>query len=258
MVLYFTGTGNSRFAASIISEICEDELVSINSIMRQRIEDPYIAQYSFSSDKPFVIVCPTHCWRVPRAVEQFIEESRFIGSSKIYFFLTCGSNTGAAEESAKELSSKIGMEFMGLSSAIMPENYLAMFKTPSYDEAQGIIRAAVSKIESCARQISIEKNIRDSNKGNVYLSKINPLFYRFFVKDKAFSTSEDCNQCGLCEKICPAVNISISESGIPKWKGNCIHCMACINSCPKQAIEYGRRSKGKRRYLLLSDGSQKK
>ena len=258
MVLYFTGTGNSRFAASIISSICDDELVSINSIMRQRIEDPYIAQYSFTSDKPFVIVCPTHCWRVPRAVEQFIEDSRFVGSSKIYFFLTCGSNTGAAEDSARELCAKIGMEFGGLSSAIMPENYIAMFKVPSYDEAQGCIRAAVSKIESCARLINVEKTISDSNKGNTKLSKLNPYFYRFFVKDKAFHSTEACDRCGLCEKICPAVNIKISDKGIPSWSGNCIHCMACINSCPKQAIEYGRRSHGKRRYLLLSDGMQKK
>lgn len=259
MVLYFTGTGNSRYAASIISEITGFQLVSINSIMRERIEDPYIAKYSFQSDDSFVVVCPTHCWQMPRAVEQFLRDSRFVGSNKIYFFLTCGSSTGAAAEHAEKLCAEIGMEFMGLSSVQMPENYIAMFKIPEYDEAQGIIRASVSKIESSARLIASGKPIFDSNTGNPHLSKINPLFYRFFVKDKKYHFNEDtCNSCGLCEKICPAVNIRIDDYGRPQWKGNCIHCMACINSCPKKAIEYGRISKGKRRYLLLADGQQKR
>lgn len=258
MVLYFTGTGNSRYAASIISQICGDELISINSIMRQRTEDPYIAKYSFESEKPFVIVCPTHCWNIPRAVQQFLKDSRFIGSNKMYFFLTCGSSTGAAAEHAQALCAELGMNFMGLSSAVMPENYIAMFKTPSYDEALGIIRASVSKIESSARLINMEKAILDTNKGNIFLSKINPVFYRIFVKDKAFHTTENCNSCGLCEKICPAMNISIDDKGLPRWKGNCIHCMACINSCPQQAIEYGKISVGKRRYLLMPDGNQKR
>ena len=258
MVLYFTGSGNSRYAASIISGICGDELISMNYIMRQRIENPYIAQYSFESKQPFVVVCPTHCWRVPRAVEQFLRDSRFVGNNKMYFFLTCGSSTGAAAEHAEELCSELGLEFMGLSSVVMPENYLAMFKVPSYDDAQGIIRAAHSKIESCARLILTEKQIVDSNKGNVHTSKLNGLFYRVFVKDKLFGANANCNECGICEKICPMVNIRIGEKGKPQWRGNCIHCMACINSCPKEAIEYGKISHGKRRYLLMPDGQQKR
>lgn len=258
MVLYFTGSGNSRYAASIISSITGGELISINSVMRQRIEDPYIAKYSFQSDDPFVIVCPTHCWQMPRAVEQFIRDSRFVGSDKLYFFLTCGSSTGAASAHAEKLCAEIGMEFMGLSSVQMPENYIAMFKVPSYDEAQGIVRSAVSKIESSARLIASGKPIFDSNTGNPYLSKINPLFYRFFVKDKKFHSTENCNGCGLCEKVCPAVNISLNSGSLPQWKGNCIHCMACINCCPQESIEYGRISKGKRRYLLMADGQQKR
>lgn len=257
MVLYFTGTGNSRYAASIISSITGKELLSINSIMRERTEDPFIAKYSFESKDSFVIVCPTHCWRIPRPVEEFLKDSRFVGSHKIYFFLTCGSSTSSAAFYAQELCSEIGMEFMGLSSVQMPENYIAMFKVPDYNEAQGIIRAAVSKIESSARLIAAGRAIYDSNSGNPHLSKINPYFYRFFVKDKKFHAKDSCNGCGLCEKVCPAVNIRI-ENDHPVWKGNCIHCMACINSCPQKAIEYGRSSLGKRRYLLLPDGQQLK
>ena len=82
MILYFSGTGNSRYAASIIARETGDELVSINDMLRQRTRDPYNARYAFSSETPFVFVCPTYCYRVPRVVEQFLRDSRFAGSRK--------------------------------------------------------------------------------------------------------------------------------------------------------------------------------
>jgi len=38
------------------------------------------------------------------------------------------------------------------------------------------------------------------------------------------------------------------ENGQPRWGENCTHCMACINFCPKDAIQYGSGSVGKIRY----------
>ena len=46
---------------------------------------------------------------------------------------------------------------------------------------------------------------------------------------------------------CPLNNIRL-ENGKPVWGKNCTHCMACICYCPKEAIEYGKKSKGKPRY----------
>jgi NAD-dependent dihydropyrimidine dehydrogenase PreA subunit len=34
----------------------------------------------------------------------------------------------------------------------------------------------------------------------------------------------------------------------PFWGNNCTHCMACINRCPADAIEYGKGTIGKPRY----------
>lgn len=256
LILYFSGTGNSRFAAQKIAEICHDELISINRISRQRIQDPFNAQYAFSSESPFVIVCPTYCWHIPRIVEDFLYESRFLGSTDLYFFLTCGSGTGAAAEHAAEICKKLEMRFMGLSSIRMPENYICLFRAPDADDAVGIIRASIAQIESVARQISTGRTISDSNAGRAMPVLLYNLFYRFFITDKKFYAKSSCIGCGLCASLCPTVNIVLRNKR-PEWQGNCVQCQSCIGVCPVDAIEFGRRSRKKRRYYLYSDGRQK-
>ena len=72
-------------------------------------------------------------------------------------------------------------------------------------------------------------------------------YYRWFITTKKFRTEDSCIGCGKCEKVCPLGNIRM-EKGLPQWGDRCTHCMACINFCPKDAIEYGKGSVGKIRY----------
>ena len=69
----------------------------------------------------------------------------------------------------------------------------------------------------------------------------------FFVKAEAFRATDACIGCGRCVELCPLNNIQL-ENSKPVWGKNCTHCMACICYCPKEAIEYGKKSKGKPRY----------
>ena len=256
MILYFSGTGNSRFVAQQISKICEDELVSINRESRRRILDPYNAVYSFCSDRPYVVVCPTYCWHVPQIVENFLYDSRLLGSRDLYFFLTCGSGTGRADAHAQTIARKLEKNFMGLSSALMPENYICLFRAPDADEAVGVIRAAMAQAETAAHLILSGRHITDSNAGHRMPDFACRLFYRYFVTDKLFYAKSSCTGCGTCAKLCPMANIRIVGSK-PQWNGNCTQCQACIAVCPEDAIEFGNRSRRKRRYYLFADGRQK-
>ena len=259
MILYFSGTGNSRYAASVIASQTGDTLISMNDQIRARALNAPDAKREFHSDSPFVFVCPTYCWRIPRVVEQFIRESRFSGDMRAYFILTCGDSTGASAKHAELLCKELGFQFMGLSSVIMPENYIAMFNSPSYDEALGKIRAAVSPLESLGCQIAWCRPIEDPNGGytRTLHTKLNSTFYKLFVNDKMYRVTGGCIGCGSCEKICPLANIQLRD-GHPAWGGNCTQCMACISICPHDAIEYGAKSVGKRRYYLRVDGTQLK
>ena len=51
----------------------------------------------------------------------------------------------------------------------------------------------------------------------------------------------------MCKIICPVDNIKMINNK-PIWLGNCTDCMACINICPKEAINIGTTTLKKNRY----------
>ena len=59
--------------------------------------------------------------------------------------------------------------------------------------------------------------------------------------DKQFRVDDKCNQCGICGKVCPSENITMQE-GKPVWNHHCEQCFACLQWCPKKAIQYGKRT----------------
>jgi len=244
MILYFSGTGNSRFTAELIGSELKDEVISLNDLIKQ--EDYRV----FESEKPYVIVAPVYAWQLPRIVRDYIRRCRFMGNRQMYFVLTCGSNLGNAQQYAKQLTEKLGMEYKGMAEIVMPENYITMFKAPSPKAGRRIIKKAEKKIVSTAHIIRDGGMLNYSSpKAKLLSSVVNVTFYKFFMGDKKFAVTQNCNGCGLCAKKCPVNNIELSGDK-PMWQGNCTQCMACICGCPKEAIEYGKSTQGKYRYTF--------
>lgn len=243
MILYFSGTGNSAYAANYIGEIIEDQTLNLFEKIR---DNDYT---SLQSDRPWVIATPTYCWQIPRILEDWIMKTEFVGSKDIYFVMTCGSDVGNAEKYLQKLCAMKGFNYRGCAEIVMPENYIAMFKAPDEEEETVIMKKADRTLARIVRRLKNNENLQPVKVSVIgkLLSGINSGYYSLIVKDKKFYAEDNCNGCGLCEKKCPLGNIEIVD-GKPQWNGSCTHCMACIAYCPKEAIEYGKASKGKRRY----------
>lgn len=202
------------------------------------------------SEKPWIVVTPTYAWRIPRILEKWIEKTQLAGNKDIYFVMTCGDNIGNAGRYVKALCDKKGMNYLECMEIIMPENYIALFTTPTKEQAAVIIEKAEAEID---KAISYIKSGTPFPKRRISLidkmssGVVNDLFYPVFVHAKKFYVTDDCISCGLCEKLCPLGNIHLAD-GKPQWGNQCTHCMACICRCPKEAIEYGRHSRGLPRY----------
>lgn len=76
MILFFSGTGNSKFLAQKLGHILEDKVVDLFSYIKESKKG------NFHSEKPFVLVCPTYGWRVPRFLSAYIKEGKFFRKQK--------------------------------------------------------------------------------------------------------------------------------------------------------------------------------
>ncbi|TGY44060.1 4Fe-4S dicluster domain-containing protein [Clostridium sartagoforme] len=246
MILYFSGTGNSSYTAKTIQSVIGDEIVSINELMKKESKE------TLKSNKPFVFVCPTYAWRIPRVVEAFIKETKFLGEKDVYFIMTCGGDTGNAINYIKDLCVQKGFNLKGFASLKMPDNYITMYNTPKREDVNEMIEASTKIVTSLSEDIKVGNSFKEKeiNLGDKLKSGIvNSLFYSAFVSAKGFKYTEECISCGKCVKLCPLNNIELVK-GKPKWGEKCTHCMACISRCPKEAIEYKNKTKGRNRYYL--------
>lgn len=244
MVLYFSGTGNSRYVARRVAQRLGDSLFSINDRVKAGDTSPV------ETGGRLVIVTPTYAWRIPRVVRDWLVKTPLVGAEQVWFVMTCGSETGNAARYNRALCVEKGLAYMGTAQVVMPENYIAMFDAPQADEARQIVARAEPSIDRAAACIA-ENRALPTPRSNLYdramSGPVNPVFYAVCVKAKAFTASDDCTGCGRCAQLCPMNNITLHD-GRPRWGDHCTHCMACICYCPAQAIEYGKKSLGKPRY----------
>lgn len=244
MVLYFTGTKNSEYAAKRIAKITNDECINLFT----RLKNNDFGE--IYSEKPFVVVSPTYCWQIPHILRDWLKKAKLSGSGDIYFAMTCGGEIGNAPKYLKKLCAEIEKNYKGCAEIVMPENYVAMFAVPEREEALKIVENAEPVIEKTAKFILNGKDIPEKRAGIIDKVKsgvVNDVYYPVYLHSKKFTVSDKCISCGRCEKVCVMNNIKITD-GKPKWGDNCTHCMACICLCPAETIEYGSASVGKPRY----------
>ena len=244
MILYFSGTGNSEYTAKRIGKEIDDEVFNLFDKIRNRdFSDMH-------SERPWVVSVPTYAWRIPRIVEKWLENTRLKGNKDIYFVMTCGGSIGKAGKYLEKLCAEKKMNYCGCAGIVMPENYIALFSTPTEESALQIIEQAERVINDTAHVIKscdklVQSNISFGDKMNSGI--VNGIFYPMFVHAKKFYATDACISCGKCAAVCPLNNVRL-ENGKPVWGGNCTHCMACICRCPKEAVEYGKHSHGLPRY----------
>ena len=244
MILFFSGTGNSNYVAKRIADALGDALVNLNDRIKASDTSPV------ETGERVIIVTPTYAWRIPRVVRDWLRKTELRGAKQAWFVMTCGSEIDNADKYNRELCAEKAISCMGTTQIVMPENYIAMFSAPQADEAREIVAKAEPNIDCVIASIQSNHPFAPT-RNNLYdrfmSGPVNPIFYKFCVKADAFTVSDTCIGCGQCAKRCPMNNVTLKD-GKPVWGKNCTHCMACICYCPKEAIEYGKKSVGQPRY----------
>lgn len=244
MIVYFSGTGNSRFAAELLARELEDEIIDAGRLIKAGETG------DFQSQRPWIFAAPVYSWQMPRLFADFIRKSTFSGSGDAYFVLTCGGEIGEAGKYAELLCKEKGLSYRGALQVVMPENLITMFKAPAAEEAKTIVEKAKPVLMGGAE--TIRKGLSFPEPKITFLDKlksgiVNKGFNQYFLKSNAYYATDKCISCGKCADRCVLNNIRM-ENGKPQWGEICTQCMACICLCPVEAIEYGKKTLGKVRY----------
>ena len=247
MVLYFTGTGNSKFVAVALAEALGDSVLSMNSVMQRG------STLSVYSGKPYVIVAPIHAWRYPQAVEQMLEEAELGGCREVYCIASMGENSGNADKALGKLFAAKGMDYKGFCGVVMPNNYIPGWDVDTEEEVRAMYAAAVPKIRGLAEAIKAGKPIRKDDKtplAGVMSGLVNYGFRSFMLKKQVFTVSDSCVACGVCVKNCPTGNIFIYD-GKATFGENCASCYSCLHRCPVRAVDIAGKTEDKGRYVCV-------
>ena len=66
MILYFSGTGNSRHVAKRMAAELDDQLLDLNERIKAEDTSPV------ETGEDLVVVTPTYAWRIPRLVRDWL------------------------------------------------------------------------------------------------------------------------------------------------------------------------------------------
>ena len=246
-IFYFSGTGNTLYAAKkVASQIQNTDLVPIADL--DRAEDINIDDF-----ESIGIFFPVYCFGLPGIVEKFA--ARLVSHNQkqpyIYCLCTSGGMCGAAQLLLEDALDDRGLKLNAAFHVTMPSNYIPLADAPSEAKERRIIAKADKTIE---RYIPTIKKHASKRPLRLFpLDMFGELVAKRAVSylesyDKYFWITEDCNGCEICKKVCPAANI-IMMNGLPSWRGNCEQCMACLQWCPKHAIQFKQITLKRKRYV---------
>ena len=224
-VCYFTASGNCLYVAKRIG----GTLLSIPQLMKQ--DSIEIA------DDAVGIVCPVYAVEMPMMVKEFLQKAKI---KTEYFFFVYTFGMGYAEAFAHvELTCRDKSLKLSYINAIqMVDNYLPGFEmqnqidTLPKKNVEGQIKKLLADIESRA-ETPVKINAAVKAQMAMYQKM---LAKRILRKDTAqeYIVTDDCIRCGICAKVCPANNITVSDK--VRFADRCEVCYACLHNCPQNAI----------------------
>ena len=271
MIFYFSGTGNSKWAAKTLALETGDTLVSIPEVLNSD------CTFTLEKDEHIGFIFPIHGWRVPSIVKDFLSklsiktkgEDFSIHKHTSFCLVTAGDSIGKAIERFQKMLNSVAvgnsMELKAVYSLIMPESYVGL---PGMDvdtkekeiEKKEFASKQLKEFAKMLKQLPYTDNqqvwgweqLKRGPIPSFFSGPVGAFFERILVTDKPFHViSRRCVKCGICANVCPVEDIKGGLGYEPEWQhnGKCLTCFSCYHHCPHHAIEFGKRTRKKGQYF---------
>lgn len=251
MILLFSGTGNTRYAAEMLSRETGDSIIKINETKAEGLK--------LTGDR-LVLMFPIYAWGpAPLMVEYFRKLPRQMIDDivrrdiPVSIVCTCGDEAGNGVEVMRSEIEKRGLTLAGAWTIIMPNVYILLpgFNVDSTELAERKLDSAVGRVRRIGRSMLEGDYAFDVMRGShpgLKTSLVYPLFKKYGINYRRWHWTKECIGCGKCATVCPVRNISM-KGGHPDWGANCLSCLACYGICPTHAVAYGKITEHKGQYF---------
>ena len=286
MIFYFSGTGNTKWAASKLASATREDLISIAPYMRADDSSHNLAEpFILKENERLGFVFPVHGWRVPKLVREFISKMKILrepsdatveNKAKVddclknrpfaYCVCTAGDSIGLTIENLNEvISLNPSLQALGITevsssySLIMPESYIGlpfMDVDPKEREIRKKENATQELAVVCEEIFDRKEGISRLVKGPIpwfFTKVVGGFFENVLITDKRFHVEKDrCVKCGICANVCPVGDIKGGHGEYPVWlhHKDCLTCFTCYHHCPHHAIEFGNQTQKKGQYYF--------
>jgi ferredoxin len=247
----YTGTGNSLWIARQLALELKEATVEFIPYLRK--------DFKGEADRVGIIF-PVHIWGLPSRVIQFVNHLQVTPETYLFALAVNAGQPAATLLQLQKLMSTRGRSLAAGWSFVMPSNYTPWGGPGPMGAQQRRFDEAQKKVKVIAGTI-LQAEQKEVDKGplwqNIVFSWIYRMSFRSVRKmDKKFWVDDKCNNCEICSEVCPAGNIELIN-GKPSWFHRCEQCLACLQWCPQQAIQYGQKTPKYPRYhhpeVILKD-----
>ena len=248
LMLYFSGTGNSKWIAQLFSE-------KTNALCYS-IEDSADFISLIDATDTVAFCYPVYGSCVPRMMREFAAlHAEALQHKKLIIFCTQMMFSGDGARAFLDSLPRGYGTVIHAEHFNMPNNIcnFSLFPPTTPAKIQKNCDAATRKMQRVCENIQrgiIKK--RGFSAASQLLGKTQSAFWPAIESENRSSVQidKDCTHCGLCTKLCPMKNLTMVGAEIQQ-QGNCMLCYRCVNACPKKAITVLVHSKPKVQYRGL-------
>ena len=260
MIIFFSGTGNTRLCANTLSQLTGDKAIELTA---EVLLNPQNSKLEIAGRNDRIIwMFPVYSWGIPPMVRRVIENIHIDRADKArhYMVCTCGDDCGLTDSEFTKIITRRqwATNRQSCYSVTMPNTYVFM---KGFDvDHEAVVRLKLQQAPHRLRQIAADIDSPQpqgpfTHHGSFAWPKshiIRPWFKRFAMSPRPFHATEACKGCGACTKICPLGNITMTNTPgstpRPQWHETCTLCTRCYHSCPRNAVAYGKTTRHKGQY----------